>query len=123
MVPHAAPWSCFRNPRRRRHGAWNGSAAVVEFSGSADAGDGSGPDPHAAGNHATRDRCAAPPRPRVLGDAVMNPQNYTFMFFGFTVAWLIVIGYVISIALREKKLRQELDRVKRMVEEGESTRR
>ena len=35
----------------------------------------------------------------------MNSQNYTFMFYGFTVAWLIVIGYVISIALREKKLR------------------
>ena len=49
----------------------------------------------------------------------MNPQNYTFMFYGFTVAWLIVLGYVISIALREKKLRAELDRVKRMVEERE----
>lgn len=49
----------------------------------------------------------------------MSSQNATFMFFGFLVAWLIVIGYVISIALREKKLRQELDRVKRMVEEGE----
>jgi len=53
----------------------------------------------------------------------MSPQNYTFMFYGFTVAWLIIIVYVISIALREKKLRQELDRVKRMLEEGESTRR
>jgi CcmD family protein len=53
----------------------------------------------------------------------MNPQNYYFMFYGFTVAWLIVIGYVISIAVREKKLRQELDRVKKMIEEGESTRR
>ena len=52
----------------------------------------------------------------------MNPQNYTFMFFGFTVAWLIVIGYVIWIALREKRLRDELDRVKRMVEENEGTR-
>jgi len=30
---------------------------------------------------------------------------------------------VISIALREKKLREELDRVKKMVEEGEGTRR
>jgi CcmD family protein len=49
----------------------------------------------------------------------MSPQNYTFMFYGFTVAWLIVIGYVISIALREKRLRQELDRVKRMLEERE----
>ena len=53
----------------------------------------------------------------------MNPQNSTFLFLGFTVAWLIVIVYVISIAMREKKLRQELDRVKRMVEEGEGTRR
>ncbi len=53
----------------------------------------------------------------------MSPQNFTFMFFGFTVAWLIIVGYVISIALREKKLRQELDRVKRMVEEGEQSRR
>ena len=49
----------------------------------------------------------------------MSPQNYTFMFYGFTVAWLIVIGYVIPIALREKRLRQELDRVKRMLEERE----
>jgi uncharacterized membrane protein YciS (DUF1049 family) len=46
-------------------------------------------------------------------------QNFTFMFYGFLTAWLIVILYVISIALRERKLRQELDRVKRMVEEGE----
>jgi CcmD family protein len=53
----------------------------------------------------------------------MSPQNYNFMFLGFSVAWLIVIGYVISIALREKKLRAELDRVKKMVEEGEQTRR
>ena len=52
----------------------------------------------------------------------MSPQNYTFLFLGFTVAWLIIIVYVISIALREKKLREELDRVKRMVEEGEQTR-
>ena len=49
----------------------------------------------------------------------MNPQNYTFMFYGFTVAWLVIVLYVISIALREKKLREELDRVKRMVEERE----
>jgi CcmD family protein len=50
----------------------------------------------------------------------MSPQNYTFLFYGFTVAWLIVIVYVISIALREKRLREELDRVKRMVEEEQA---
>lgn len=49
----------------------------------------------------------------------MSPENYTFMFYGFTVAWLVILVYVISIALRERKLRQELDRVKRMVDERE----
>jgi CcmD family protein len=49
----------------------------------------------------------------------MPTSNYTFMFYGFLAAWLVVIVYVISIALRERKLRQELDRVKRMVEERE----
>ncbi len=44
-------------------------------------------------------------------------QNYTFMFYGFLAAWMVVIIYVISIALRERKLRAELDRVKRMVED------
>jgi CcmD family protein len=49
----------------------------------------------------------------------MNTPNYTYMFFGFLAAWMVVIVYVISLALRERKLRQELDRVKRMVEERE----
>jgi CcmD family protein len=53
----------------------------------------------------------------------MSSQNSLFLFIGFTVAWLIVTGYVISIALREKKLRQELDRVKRMLEENERAKR
>jgi len=46
-------------------------------------------------------------------------QNFAFLFYGFTAAWLIVILYVISIAIREKRLRQELDRVKRMLDERE----
>lgn len=49
----------------------------------------------------------------------MNTSNYMFMFYGFLAAWMVVIVYVISIALRERKLRNELDRVKRMLEERE----
>jgi len=49
----------------------------------------------------------------------MSSENAKFMFYGFTVAWLVILIYVISIALREKKLREELDRVKRMVDERE----
>jgi len=46
-------------------------------------------------------------------------SNYTFMFYGFLAAWMVVIAYVIWIALRERKLRDELERVKRMVDERE----
>jgi hypothetical protein len=41
------------------------------------------------------------------------------MFYGFLAAWMVVIVYVIWIALRERKLRDELERVKRMVDERE----
>jgi CcmD family protein len=53
----------------------------------------------------------------------MNSENFTFMVYGFTAAWLIIMIYVISIALREKRLRQELDRVKRMVEEDQQAKK
>jgi CcmD family protein len=51
---------------------------------------------------------------------MVEARNLTFLFYGFLAAWLIVIVYVISIAARERKLRRELDRVKRLVEERES---
>lgn len=51
---------------------------------------------------------------------MVEARNLTFLFYGFLAAWLIVIMYVISIAARERKLRRELDRVKRLVEERES---
>ena len=49
----------------------------------------------------------------------MDARNFTYMFYGFSVAWLVIMLYVISIALRERRLRQELDRVKRMIEQGD----
>ncbi len=49
----------------------------------------------------------------------MDQRNYEFLFYGFLAAWVIVLAYVISIALREKRLRAELDRVKRMIEDGQ----
>lgn len=47
----------------------------------------------------------------------MDARNFTYMFYGFLAAWLIVVAYVISLAARERRIRRELDRVKRMVEE------
>jgi len=48
----------------------------------------------------------------------MDPREYNYIFLGFLVAWLIIVAYVASIVLRERRLRRELDRVRRMVEDG-----
>ncbi len=46
----------------------------------------------------------------------MDVRNFTYMFYGFAAAFLILVVYVVSLALRERRLRSELDRVRRMVE-------
>jgi len=46
----------------------------------------------------------------------MDNRNFQFMFYGFFAAWAIIGFYVMSLGLRESKLRKELDRVRRMVE-------
>ena len=48
----------------------------------------------------------------------MESRNVTFMIYGLVSALLIVLGYVVLLALRERKLRKELDRVRNMVEGG-----
>ena len=46
----------------------------------------------------------------------MDNRNFLYMFYGFLAAWLIVLLYVVLLAMREGKLRRELDRVRQMVE-------
>ena len=45
----------------------------------------------------------------------MDARNFTFMFYGFLAAWLIVLLYVISLARRSVRLKKELDDVKSLV--------
>jgi uncharacterized membrane protein YciS (DUF1049 family) len=52
----------------------------------------------------------------------MDTRNFTYMFYGFAVAWLIPAIYLITLMLREKRLRDELDRVKRMIGDKEGRR-
>ena len=46
----------------------------------------------------------------------MDQRNFQFMFYGLAAAWLIVVIYVVLLALRERRLKKELERVRRMVE-------
>jgi CcmD family protein len=45
----------------------------------------------------------------------MDARNFTYMFYGFLAAWLIVLFYVISLARRSARLRKELENVKNLV--------
>jgi CcmD family protein len=45
----------------------------------------------------------------------MDARNFTFMFYGFLAAWLIVMAYVVSLARRGARLKKELEDVKQLV--------
>ena len=45
----------------------------------------------------------------------MDARNFTFMFYGFLAAWLIVCGYVISLARRGARLKKDLEDVKNLI--------
>ena len=42
----------------------------------------------------------------------MDARNFTYMFYGFLAAWLIVMLYVISLARRGSRLKRELEDVR-----------
>lgn len=48
----------------------------------------------------------------------MDARNFTFMFYGFLAAWLIVLLYVVSLARRGARLKKELDDVKQLIGAG-----
>ena len=47
----------------------------------------------------------------------MDQRNFQFMFYGFAAAWALIVVYVLTLGAREKRLRSELDRLKRMIED------
>jgi CcmD family protein len=47
---------------------------------------------------------------------MIEARNFTYMFYGFAAAFVILVVYVVSLALRERRLIHEIDRVRRMVE-------
>ncbi len=49
----------------------------------------------------------------------MDIRNFTYMFYGFLAAWLILCGYVVSLVARERRIQRELERLRLMVEDKE----
>jgi len=50
----------------------------------------------------------------------MDQRNFTFLFYGFLAAWLIVLFYVVSLVRRSGRLKKELDDVKQLLDERPS---
>ena len=49
----------------------------------------------------------------------MDERNFLYMFYGFLAAWLVLAGYVVSLASRESRLRKEIERLKHIIEDRE----
>jgi CcmD family protein len=49
----------------------------------------------------------------------MDERNFTYMFYGFAAAWVILALYALTLVRRERRLQSQLDSLKRIVEEKE----
>ena len=49
----------------------------------------------------------------------MDAINLRFLFYGYSAAWLIVIGFVLLLVRRGRRIDRELSRLKSLVEDKE----
>jgi CcmD family protein len=49
----------------------------------------------------------------------MDARNFTYMFYGFSAAWLIVFIYVFTLVRRATRLRAELKRHQSMLDHSD----
>ena len=45
----------------------------------------------------------------------MDARNFTFMFYGFLAAWLIVLIYVVTLGRRGARLKKDLEDVRKLL--------
>ncbi len=55
-----------------------------------------------------------------LRDLLAEIRNLSFLFYGYTVIWVIVLGYMYSLSRRERNLRDEVEELKKLVESESS---
>ena len=47
----------------------------------------------------------------------MDERNFTYMFYGFAAVWLCLAAYLVSLATREKRIRRQLDGLRKLMED------
>jgi CcmD family protein len=53
----------------------------------------------------------------IVREAQRLQRNYEFLSYGLTAAWLIMVGYVLMMAGRHRKLQQEIASLRAMIED------
>ena len=49
----------------------------------------------------------------------MDARNFQYMFYGFSAAWVVIVIYAVTVLSRERKIKEEISRLKSMLEEKE----
>lgn len=52
-----------------------------------------------------------------LKDLLAEIRNLSFLFYGYTVIWVIILLYIYSLSRREQNLRDQVDELKKSVED------
>lgn len=51
-----------------------------------------------------------------LKDLLAEIRNLSFLFYGYTVIWVLLVGYIYSLTRREQNLRDQIDELKKEIE-------
>ena len=49
----------------------------------------------------------------------MDERNFTYMFYGFSAAWLLVAVYLATLVAREQRIRRSIEALQKMLNEKE----
>ncbi len=56
-----------------------------------------------------------------LQDLLAEIRNLSFLFYGYTVIWVIILGYLFTLSRREQNLRNEIEELKKTANSDQST--
>ncbi len=51
-----------------------------------------------------------------LQDLLAEIRNLSYLFYGYTVIWVIILGYIYTLTRREKNLRDQIDELKKEID-------
>jgi len=51
-----------------------------------------------------------------LKDLLAEIRNLSFLFYGYTVVWVLLLGYLFVLARRERGLREQVEELRKQIE-------